>query len=129
MADITWTNVTNHAAELSAVGASAQTDILGFVNDSIDPAFLDGESGYRTKLARIYLAAHFGTIALAAGSGGLGASAAGPVASKSADGLSISYAVMTAGMNDPSMLGVTKYGQQYLGIVNTSAARGGWIAN
>jgi hypothetical protein len=125
MASIIWTDVTAHAPELATgVASGAQTDILGFVNASIDPAMLDGETGYRTKLARIFLAAHFGTGALAA----TGSTAAGPVTAESADGLSISYGALTAALNDPGMLGATRYGAWYLGLVNTSAARGGWCS-
>lgn len=123
MADITWSNVTAHYAELSTVGATVQTDLLAFVNASIDPEMFDGESGYRTKLARINLAAHFAAPTLTSAIG-----PAGVVSSESADGLSISYAVMTAALGDPSMLGTTKYGQAFLSLVNTSAARGGWVA-
>lgn len=123
MADITWTNVTDHASELSTVGAAAQTDILGFVNQSLDPALFDGETGYKTKLARVYLAAHFGKATLA-GSGG----AAGAVQSMSADGLSVSFATMAATLDDPTLMGTTVYGIRYLSILNASAARGPWVA-
>lgn len=120
MADIAWSNVVDFAPELSGIDADAQTDILAYVNDELDVALFDGESGPKTKLARIYLAAHVATGTLTGSSGG----AAGPVTAEAEGGLSRSYGSMSAALSDPAMLALTPYGLRFLGLVNTSAARG-----
>jgi len=88
MADITWANVTAFAPELSTVDEDAQTFILAYVNGDYGIAVseFDGEDGPTTRLVRIYLAAHLGTIN-GSGAGGAG----GFVTSESAGGLSRSY--------------------------------------
>lgn len=113
MAAIGWSDVTNHAPELSSVAAGAQTDILSYVNDTHDVSvFLDGEDGHGLKLARIYLAAHLGTLLPTNSSGG-------QIKSQSAGGLSRSYGPFISG----SGLASTSYGVKYNDIVNASSAR------
>jgi hypothetical protein len=67
MASITWTNVLEFAPELSDVTTNARVDILALVNDLLPVGEWDGESGPKTKMARIYLAAHFGATSLFGG--------------------------------------------------------------
>ena len=120
MAAITWKDVSEHAPELadSAVTRRAQVDLLAYVNTTVNIALLDGEDGVKTKLARVYLAAHIATMEKRKGvSGALTSQTAGP--------LSKSYAVMQ--WLTPSELSLTSYGLNYLGIVRRSGARGGFV--
>ena len=118
MADITWADVENHAAELSTVLVPAQTNILAHVNEALVVADLDGGAGAKTKLTRIYLAAHIATADKLAASG-----ASGPVTAEGVDGLSRSYGVTAASSGDITFFQSTGYGRQYLAMVRTSAAR------
>ncbi len=122
MAAITWTDVTNHAPDIGTVAAGAQTDILAYVNDeAIDPDALGGSSAYEYKLARIYLAAHFGTIATVAGSAG------GAVKREKVGDLEIEFAVGTGSMS-ASSLTATRWGKLYLELVQRApSARGPWV--
>lgn len=115
MADIAWSDVIDHAAELSAVTAGAQANILAFVNAALDVATFDGEAGPRTKLARIYLAAHFATADVVSTGG------AGPLTAESLGDESRSYGSFSLAAGT---LASTGYGNSYLALVNTSAARG-----
>lgn len=122
MAAITWTDVTDIAAELASVGTNARTKILAFVNEALDETlFANGEADSRLHLARIYLAAHFGSGALA-GSGSSGP--AGPITSESAGGLSRSYGSMAAAVAGGLVSG-TWYGNQYLALIRPVAG-GPW---
>lgn len=116
MAAINWAAVLAFAPELVTVSGGAQTDILGLVNESIDPDMLDGEDGRKTKMARVLLAAHLGAgVAKSGGSTGVG-----NVVSESAGGLARAYgATFTL---DTASLGTTSYGQAYLAMVRASAA-------
>ena len=117
MADIAWSDVESFAADLSAVDADAQTDILAWVNDALVVADFGGETGPKLRLARIYLAAHSGTIVLRGGSG-----AAGPVVSESAGPLSRTYAAGVVSASD-SLLDTTSWGKMFSLLVRTSPAR------
>lgn len=114
MASITWADVTNHAPQLSVLAVGAQNDILAFVNTLLDVNVLGGEESAMVKMARIYLAAHFGTVDTQGGSG-----PAGPVISETAGGLSRSYAQL---MNSSGFTG-SSYGDQFVGLVRMSPAR------
>lgn len=61
MSDIVWSDVTNLAPELSTTAAGAQTLILGYVNESVDPAVFGGDTTFKYTAARSLLAAHFAT--------------------------------------------------------------------
>lgn len=114
MADIVWADVTGFAPELTTVSAGAQTLILAYVNDeALDSSVFGGESANMYKMARIYLAAHRGTLTLRGGT-------AGPVTSESAGGLSRSYG---SGMTSSTGLESTVYGQEFLALCNASLAR------
>lgn len=119
MAAINWADVTAMASELSTVEAAARKLILDYVNGpALDPASFDGEDGYTTKLARVYLAAH---MASPIGKGAAGA-AGGPVTSESMGGLSRSYSVGSVASSVDST-GSTDYGRRYEALVKNSLAR------
>lgn len=115
MADIAWADVVNHAAELSGVDGTVQTEILAYVNTVIQVALIDGEAGPKTKLVRIYLAAHMAS-ASASASGGTG----GPISSKKEGDVAITYAVPTT---TSAASDSTPYGNMYLRLINTSAIK------
>lgn len=120
MAAIGWTDVEAVASGLSAVSPTAQMVILGLVNTTLKVSLLGGESGIKTRMARTYLAAHLGDLALRKG----GASGtAGPVTSEtiSEDEIRIDYANAVA--QNASALRETAYGGQFLTIVRNSGAR------
>lgn len=121
MAAIVWTDVVALAPELANTAASAQTAILDFVNGGtvtgtsgpllLNLSLYDGEAGFRTRLSRLYLAAHFASMPK------LGAG--GPLIGESADGLSRQYGLLMA----KSKLALTAYGQAFLAMM-PPAARG-----
>ena len=112
MADISWSDVTAIAPEMSTVSSGAQTMILAYVNNVLNVSEFGGESAPTLKLARVYLAAHRGAASL--GGGG-----AGPITSESMGGLSRSYG---AGVTT-DRLDSSPYGREYLSLVNMSSAR------
>lgn len=118
MTAIVWTDVTAHAAELADVGLAAQADYLSLANTFLNVSMLDGEDGARTKMARIYIAAHFATLDRLRGT-----SVAGPVVSESRGGLSRSYANLTQMSVASGLFGQTTYGQNYATLVRTSRTR------
>lgn len=125
MAAITWADVTAHAPELvTATGPStgAQTDILAVANDVLDVSQFGGESAAKTKLARIYYAAHFGTIDAQGSSGATGA-----VISESVGGLARAYAAFSPMGSDP-LWDATPYGKAFRALVRScSVLRGAWL--
>jgi hypothetical protein len=93
MAAITWAQVTALAPELASLeGSDAEAFIIDYVNENISGTAFGGESSAATRIARIYLAAHLGTMALAEGE-----AVAGPVLSESVGGASVTYANLTSG--------------------------------
>lgn len=121
MADITWAHVTDHAPGLSSVAVAAQNDILAWANDHLSVDEFDGEDGPKTKLARVYLAAHAGTLSLLGASG-----ASGPVTAEAAGGLSRSYggALGAAAASD---YGTTVWGQMFVALCRTNVSRAGLV--
>ncbi len=117
MASISWSDVTAHAPELSTVSAGAQTDILAHVNVALLVTEFGGEDAPKTKMARIYLAAHLATMAAQGAAG-----AAGPVQSESAGGLSRTYAVGAAALAGGDYE-TTSYGQAFRALARTTPAR------
>ncbi len=112
MADITWDDVVNHASELGSVDEDAQDDILDYVNRNVAT---DLFTASQLKLAKIYLAAHLGTVAKSKGSTSTGA-----VTSETAGRLTRSYSVVASATSD---LDGSSYGKQYSAMVKRSAAR------
>lgn len=121
MAVITWTDVTNHAAALSVVVAAAQTDILAMVNVLLDVEIFGGEIAAKTKLARVYAAAHFGTLELLSSSG-----AASSVTSERAGDLQRDYGTEAASLDNPDW-STTAAGKMFVTLCNTTEARGGLL--
>ncbi len=117
MAAIIWTDVTALAPELTSVSSGAQTDLLAYVNTALKVSVFDDETGPMTRLARIYLAAHYATISQQGGAG-----AAGPVTGESAGGLSRQYASFSPMGSDP-LFDVTPYGKAFRGLCRRSSAR------
>lgn len=118
MAAISWDDVVAHASALADMDPDAQADILEYVNNTLNVSKFGGENNGRTKLARIYLAAHFGTTI----NSSMGGGASGPVKAESVGDVRREYAtaVSTSSISFES----TVYGQSYLDLVKTSAARG-----
>jgi hypothetical protein len=101
------------------VSAGAQTDILAHVNTTLVVAEFGGESAAKLKLARIYLAAHFGTFALDDAAG-----TAGAITSEKAGDLSRDYgADSLAAAFDGSDYGATVHGQSFVALVRSTPAR------
>jgi hypothetical protein len=115
MADITWSDVTAVAPELSSVSAGAQTIYLAHANDALDPDEIDGETGPDTKLARIYLAAHAATLASNAAAG-----ASGPLTGRSAGGLSETFSAGAPSL--AASYGATAYGQALAALLRMHTA-------
>lgn len=118
MAAIAWVDVVAFAPLLSTVAEDAQVDILAYVNQAIDTSLFGGESSPMLRMARIFLAAHFGSMPGQSSTG-----AVGPVTSESAGGLSRSYAQTVA--TGSSSFESTTYGQQYVELCKRTAARAG----
>jgi hypothetical protein len=117
MAAIVWSDVVNLAPEMADVPAGAQEIILAHVNAILNPNEFRGEDSPFLRLARIYLAAHYGTITMQ-GSDGPG----GPVIAESAGGLSRSYGLFSPAGSDPT-LDTTPYGKAFRSLVAMSPAR------
>ena len=118
MASIVWSDVTDYAAELSTVVAAVQTDVLEHVNSYLKVSCFGGETHIKLKLARVNLAAHFGTL-FSAGS------AHGQVTSEKLGDMSRTYGAQA--MFADSEYGSTKYGRAYLTILRTANSRGGFV--
>ncbi len=116
MAAIDWSDVIALAPTLSTVTDAAQDIILAHVNTALAVKNFGGENAPKTRLARIYLAAHFGAL-FKAGSTPL----AGPVISEATGGVTRAYALINVPI--AGSLGSTTYGQLYSGLVATSLAR------
>lgn len=116
MSNIVWSAVLGMAPQLTTLTIGAQTDILAFVNE-LDLSSL-GETEQTTRMARIFLAAHVGTVAVRA-AGGM----AGPVTSESAGALRRSYG-LSATPSGEEGFGTTMYGMQYISIIRMSLAHG-----
>lgn len=116
-APIVQSDVTGFAPALtSLVTSGALADILAYVNEQ-DLTVL-GETVQVDRMAKIFLAAHIGTLTLRGTSG-----AAGPVTSQSAGTLRQSFG-MYAAWAGSGALGSTAFGQMYLDILSMSQAAG-----
>ncbi len=116
-------DVLEFAPELTTIRDPAWAAILAFVN-SFGPAGIDatgGEESPLLRLARIYLAAHYGSVAKRSKSG-----AAGPVTSEAAGAVRRSYGLVALAANDAGF-GSTVWGQQFLTILSMSDAHGPFL--
>lgn len=101
--------------ELSVVNSDAWVDIVAYVNE-MDLTLL-GETAQVDRMAKIFLAAHIGTMDARASNG-----SAGPVTSVSAGGIRRSFGLVATASG--TALGSTRYGQMYLDIISASSANG-----
>ncbi len=114
MAAIDWTDVEALAPELSVVSTDGQDFILAYVNEALDLSIFGGEESPKLRLARIYLAAHFGKLSSSGGS-----MVAGPVISETVGDISRSYAnLFSSGAGNFTG---TAYGDLYMELVRTCA--------
>lgn len=120
MADIIKQDVLEFAPELSTIRDPTWAAILAFVNSftSLGIDVAGGESSPLLRLARIFLAAHYGTVSKRSKSG-----AAGPVTSEAAGAVRRSYGLVALASNDAGF-GSTVWGQQLLSILSMSDAHG-----
>ena len=120
---IRWSDVVSGAPApgLASLSVDAQDSILETVAETVNASAFGGGESARCRRACILLAAYHGQVVVDAAEG-----VAGPVTSKSADGLSKSYAVAGAA-NDASMLALNGFGRAYLALVRTSSARIGAV--
>lgn len=126
MAAITWTQVTAFAPTLggSTLSSTARDAILAWVNGkAIDVNAFDGEDGATTLLARVYLAAHAGTICRIGDAG-----AGGPIISRTAGGVSVTYATPAGGIVFDS-LDSTQFGKMFRQLCKTSLGTGPFVLN
>lgn len=112
---IDWADVEGIAPELSDIPWSGRRCILAYVNNALDEDAWGGEESVR--LARIYLAAHYGTITRQGGNG-----PSGPVVSESVGDLSRQYAAASPMGTDP-LMDTTPYGKSFRGLLRRSLAR------
>lgn len=112
--DILWTDVANFDSNLADLDTGAQTAILAYVNSALSEDEWGGEESAQLRLARIYLAAHYGTVA------SRGDSATGPVVSEKAGPLARTYGNIAS---SDSELGTTSHGRSYLSLVRVLPAR------
>lgn len=118
MAPIAWSDVIAVSSPLAAVIVAQQDMILAMVNAKFAGVF-DGEDGPTTKLARIYVAAHFASLP-----GSTDQRPGGSVTSESRGGLSRSYAPPpTQAGSYEGTWSDTQWGRRYLQLLLGSKAR------
>lgn len=106
------------SSPLASVVVAQQDLILAWVNAGFSTVF-DGEDGPKTKLARIYVAAHF-----AASPGAGEQRPGGAVTAESRGGLARSYAPPPTGADAyEGTWGDTQWGRRYLQLLLGSKAR------
>lgn len=121
MAAITADDLIAYSAAMAAMDPVVMADILNLVNLGFPalPEIFDGEDGYKTRIARIYIALHFASLP------GAGEQrAGGAVTSESRGGLSRSYAAPPTSSGD-SEFNDTQWGRRYLLLLRGSKA--GWL--
>lgn len=120
MAAIDWTTVVEEApaSELATFAPGAQFIVLEYVNTKLVVSGFDGEDGVKTRLARIYLAAHMATMLKRKG-------IAGARSAQSAGGVSESFSIPT--MPWLGIYAQTSYGQLFAMIAGSSAHRAGLL--
>lgn len=121
MASITWAHVVDHASALATVDADQQADLLALVNTHLNVAAFGGEDAPKTKLARIYWAAHFASLP-GSGTTADGAATSGPVTSESTGGVSRAYASLQSGSTGGENWSETVWGRRFLALLRGSRA-------
>lgn len=116
MAAVTWANVLDFAPGLSTVAVGAQNAILAYVNTTLQVEAYGGEDGAKTRLARIYLAAHSGEILKRQGIGG-----AITGEDVGADSIHFSYTAPLKGAIES--LETTSWGLEFQRLTNSTYAR------
>lgn len=122
MADITWDDVEAYRSALGDVPVAVQDDALLYVNTKIAAGRFDGETGIKTRLARIYLASHFGELYIARVNA---STTGGAVSSETYGASSITLDYETS--SNVSTLAETVGGAAYKSLVNRSANRVGFV--
>lgn len=118
MAPVTWSDVTNFVSTLSTVAIGQQTDLLRMANETLNTDLFDGEDGIDTKLARIYLVAHFASLP------GAGSTApAGPLIGMSRGKLSQQFQGLPQSGANTWLL--TQWGRRFWELL--SASTGPWM--
>lgn len=117
MAAITWANVVKFVPSLSTVDAEVQNALLAHVNILLDVNRWGGEESPKLRLGRIYVAAHFATLAV---KGASGLNGAGPLASSTASKLSRSWSQVNVAVY--GTWATTTWGQLYWSLVRTTTA-------
>lgn len=119
MAAIVTQDVLDYAPELASVNSGAWTLlILPYVNSLGADGIGGGEGGATLRIARVLLAAHYGTVSKRGKTG-----ASGPLTSKAVGQVRESFGLVALASADAS-LGATGYGQQFIGIISMSLAAG-----
>lgn len=124
MAAIVWADVTNLVASLSAVPPAAQFEILTTVNAVVNAARLGGEDTRKTKVARVYLAAHMGELERRAAADAQGSFTQVAGKQLTADGFKLDFTSLTS---DDS-LAETTHGRAYMSWIKNSACAVGFVA-
>lgn len=116
MSAITWADVTAVVSTLAAVDPQQQADLLAMANTRVNVDAFDGEDGIDTRLARIYLVAHFASLP------GAGSTApAGPLVGQTRGKLSQQFqGLPMSGANEWLL---TQWGRRYWQLLNSSRAR------
>ena len=118
MAAITWTDVTDLAASLSAVPVARQTAILAYVNTRIPVTLWGGEDSVLLFEGRINLAAHMGSLSLPGAAG----AASGPVTRVEEGDAKVEFASLVS-LASASSLDRTSYGSEYRRLGRTTGGR------
>jgi hypothetical protein len=115
---IAWTEVTSAFPELGSVTSDYGEFVITYINSSaLDVSNFGGEDAPKTRLARMYLAAHFAATVLR----GI---APGPLTGEREGDISRSYGVPRM---DWQELQLTAYGQAYCALIQSTPARAGFV--
>jgi hypothetical protein len=114
MPAIVWQDVEALQANLSGVAAAAQMIILAHVNEDLNPNVFGGETSPKYHLARAWLAAHLGDLALRKGQQAVASKTIG------VDRITIAY---VASSSTGEALKQTLWGEQYLELLAQSPLR------
>jgi len=126
MAAILWSDVVALDAELAGVSAAAQALFLAWANEELEVSnFRLGEIDPKLKLARAFLAAHFGRLWFDnADDDGT----AGPIKSKTitSDSMTVTYGNDGSSATTEESLASTEWGNAYLFVMRAQPTRAGF---